>query len=741
MRYGKKISPAEVDFWLDTDKYSNFIEEGLNSSNDVLVFSIDMVRLSSIRSAISNFVRILTRKVIPVYFCDCPDSFNYNGKCIYISAKINNKHDFDVAVGLALHEASHILFTDFDVVQNAWANIPHQILVLSDKKNIRRSSLERFIHGIWNVIEDRYIDSYVFNEAPGYRGYYAALYNNYLNSDAIGYYLKSDYFRYPSLKSYNFRIVNFINEDTDLLALPRLEEIAEVIDISNISRLKTTKDRIETAFKVTDIVLDCIDKQDQLDSIAGGGKKNKRKAQELADPRDFFDFGDSEEIEEDSEKVDVSKKIVNEISDIMTGKDKTPEKLKENEDVVDKISDEPLNKEIEKEIDKVIDIQRKFLSGDIKKEEVTLQQKALLDLIEKHGIILVRVDLPNIESGNNASLKIDCIVVQKMTKELILSGNDVFPLCGAIKLDKGNPDPPKEVSEAVKKGILLGTKLGRKLQIRAEVHPIKTIRKKVGKINKRQLHEASFDAEDLFYKIKIDEHYDANLHITVDASSSMNGYKWNKTMTTLVAICKAASMVNNIHVTVSFRTTQVSGSTQLPYIVLAYDSKVDKFSKIRGLFSYLVPKGCTPEGLAFGAIMNLFENITPDEEDRFFLNLSDGEPYYILTSPETGLSVSYYDDIGSYHTKTQIDKIRRHGVQILSYFIENDYRKKKLKNMTPEEIEEEKELEAQKENSPLRKNFRKMYGKDAKFIDVESILDLARTINGLFLMKIHEKHA
>ncbi len=109
--------------------------------------------------------------------------------------------------------------------------------------------------------------------------------------------------------------------------------------------------------------------------------------------------------------------------------------------------------------------------------------------------------------------------------------------------------------------------------------------------------------------------------------------------------------------------------------------------------------------------MSLFENITPDEEDRFLLNLSDGEPYFTLVSPETKLSVSYYDEVATSHTRTQINKIRQHGVQILSYFIEDG-----------ENI-----------NAELRKNFHIMYGKDAKFINVENIVDLAHTINGLFL--------
>jgi len=757
MLKGRKISPAEVDFWLDSDKYANFFDERTDPSNDALVFSVDMVRLSSIRKAIAHFVRILTRQSIPVYFNDSNANVNFGGKVIHISAQITSKADFDVAVGQALHEGAHTLKTDFDVVKAAWANIPHQILVASDAKNIRRASLEKFIHTTWNVIEDRFIDNYVFNEAPGYRGYYVALYERFWNCPEIDVMLTDpDLFRYPSLDSYNFRITNFTNLNTDLLALPCLEDIARVIDISHIDRLETTKQRVETTFDVTEIVLDCLDKVPKMKTISVPG------GQKLADSRDYFDFGDEEEDpqpltqggergegegegrgEEDKKEVDVGKTSVEEISDVMSGKDPNPSQPKENPTAVNKITmDKDVEKELQKQIKQVVESQRKFLQGELPKDKLTDQQKSLLDLVEKHGIVLVQVEIPQLLSGDDKNLKVDCIVVQKMTKELIFSGEDVFPLSAATKMGDTVPTPPKENAEAVKKGIQLGKKLGRKLQIRAEINPVKTIRKKWGKINKRQLHEAAFDAEDLFYKIHIDEHHKANLHITVDSSGSMSqGNKWYQTMVAVVAICKAASMVDNVHVTVSFRSTQNSEATALPYIVMAYDSNVDKFAKVRQLFPYLSPNGLTPEGLAFGATMNLFEGITPDEEDRYFLNLSDGEPYYHLLTPQ-GVSISYIGDVGATHTKAQVDKIRRHGVQVLSYFIEDDYHARKKKheaNMTPEEKKEAADLQKALDNDPHRKLFRKMYGKNAQFINVESIVDLAKTINGLFLTKSNEK--
>ena len=746
----KPLSPAEAEFWLDTEKYANYFDQNL-SSGEELIFSINMVRLSSVRKAISNFVKILTRQDIPVYFNDADTTANFGGKTIYISAEINNKHDFDVAVGQALHEAAHTLLTDFDATKIAYTNIPHHIFVKSDAKGIRRASLEKFIHTMWNVIEDRYIDDYVFECAPGYRGYYVSLYDRFFNNPRIDEYLKGDMFRYPSLDSYAFRIINFTNENTDLTALPRLDDIADIIDIAHISRLKTTQDRLNTAFQVVDVVLDCLEKESAQD-FSGQAAAKATNSNGLAKPEDFFDFGDNDGENKESEKdnssapenstenetsgdnggdandddddddeskdeaeVDVGKDMVQEMSDVMTGKDTEPETLKENKQAVTKISNDDIDKRLAKDLKEITEDQRKFLRGELPKATITPQQKQLLDLIEKHGIVLVRVDAPELLSGNG-NFKVDCIVVQSMTKDLVLSGEEMFPLCSIMKFGKETPQPPEKVAEAVKKGIALGSKLGRKLQLRNEITQTKNIRKRSGKIFRRQLHEAAFDAEDLFYNIRIEQHNQATLHISVDASSSMQGTKWYQTMTSVVAICKATSMIDNIHVTVSFRATQLVGTTHLPYIVLAYDSKKDSFNKVRTLFPYLKPNGFTPEGLAYGALMGLFENITPDEEDRYFLNLSDGEPCLHITVPNVGI-LNYFDEAGVSHTKKQVDKLRAKGLNILSYFIDDS----SVTDTTAK--------------SRLTRNFQKMYGKNAAFINVESIVELAKTMNHLFLIK------
>ena len=74
---------------------------------------------------------ILTGQNIPVKF-QGSDSYT-DGKTITISSNINEKN-FDPTVGLALHEASHILKSDFDFLKNLEYNIPAEIFVLAEGK-------------------------------------------------------------------------------------------------------------------------------------------------------------------------------------------------------------------------------------------------------------------------------------------------------------------------------------------------------------------------------------------------------------------------------------------------------------------------------------------------------------------------------------------------------------------------------------------------------------------------------
>jgi hypothetical protein len=691
------------DFWLDEiDDFNKNLEDDENS------LDLEMIRLASARRAIGNFIHILTNKQVPIYFNN-KDANLTDGKNVYLGADIVNKEDFDPAVGLALHEGSHILLSDFDMLKTLWGKIPIEIYNITDGKNISKEKVIETVKFIWNIIEDRYIDDFVYKNAPGYRGYYIALYDKYFNSSKIDELLKSDMYREPSIDAYTARICNFININTDLNALPELRKIAQMIDLKNIGRLTNPSERFDLAFEVSKVVFtnvtDNSENKENSTFTSGDTTIFSEKAVGIPDEKRSDSPSDSKLDDVlGGEKVDSS---INDTPD----KSKDNNNFKTNDSIVDNKGDtSKLSQNKIKQIIKAIEKQKNFLNGEIKKKNVSNQQRLLLEAIEKSGMTIEKVgqdlfdNIPNFKG-------IDCVVVKNMTKDLICS--DTFPM-KAITFDN---QPYPEMDSAVKKGVIMGNKLGTKLLLRNETNVTKFMRKSSGKIDKRTIAELGFENEQVFYSNISDKYNNTFIHISVDASSSMSGKKWQEAITTVVAICKACSMVENIDVSVSFRTTISSKKTNyIPYVVVAYDSTKDKFSKITNLFPYLTASGTTPEGLAFEATLNCFKESTQDKE-CYFLNLSDGEPYMIFESDS--VSYNYSGKIGCDHTRKQVFKIKEKGYNVLSYYITSNYDPITGFNLS---------------NTSLS-YFKKMYGRDASFINTKNINMIAKSLNEMFLKK------
>ena len=227
--------------------------------------------------------------------------------------------------------------------------------------------------------------------------------------------------------------------------------------------------------------------------------------------------------------------------------------------------------------------------------------------------------------------------------------------------------------EAINKGLVMGTILGKKLQVRGESRETKWTRLDSGRIDKRLIAELGFGNERVFNTSFIESYSDAFLHISVDASGSMGGDKWTNTQTAGAAIAKACSMINNVDLVISYRSTQDAssgyrrnGNQTYPLMLIAYDSRVDKINKIKNLFHLLRPSGTTPEGLCFEAIMKEIE-VGSNDKDSYFLNFSDGMPMF------QNSDIDYYYDTAINHTAKMVKEIRNRGVKVLSYFIGSGY--------------------------------------------------------------------
>ena len=699
------MSKYNSSFWYDDFDTDSIIIDNLS---DVQKKSLDLYKLASSKRAIANFVNIVTNESIPVKFKERGDSYT-DGKSVVIGSKIEQPKDFDVAVGLALHEGSHIKLSDFKLLNDIYSLVPNHIKEGAIKKGITNTL--GTVKDLWNYVEDRRIDNYVFKSAPGYRGYYRKMYDKYFNDRLIDKALLTDEFTDENVESYMFRIINLHNKNTNLSALKGLRKIYRLINLKNISRLKSSQDSFDIALEIFKVIMNSMNdvkpsdeflKEPQKGGEGEGSDDSSDDGQGSSDntmsDEDFNDLMDS-----------VGKSpITGDSNDTPTGGsgmdvENLPDNIEGGKESKDDSKSESSVKLTDKQKELLrskINKQKKFLDGDIQKKSITKSESKNLNAIESSGSELKEVGKN--ADGYGYARTTQCIVVKKLTKSLFES--ELFPMTynnywdvkkeGAVKMYH---------QEDVDKGIKLGTMLGKKLQVRGEDKSTIFNRQKVGKIDKRMISSLGFGNENVFQFTEIDSYKKANLHISVDASSSMGGEKWKKTMTNIVALCKAVDMISNLNVQVTFRCT----SKNKPYIVMAYDSRVDKFSKVKQMFPALRPNGTTPEGLCFEAIMKQFVPINNDL-DSYFLNLSDGQPYF------PGEGFYYGGAVAETHTNKMVKMIEGMGIQTLSYFI------------TDWEIDED---------SSDARSFKRMYGRGAKMIDVTNANQITKTMNQLFLTK------
>ena len=686
--------------WLDTDVLGN--------ASDFA----DTFKLVSVRNAIKNFVAILTNDPkIKVAFNTSGNSYT-DGNTVTIGNPLTKTYDFDVTVGLALHEASHILLTDFstlDVFGNmtlpadwldAKAHRAVEDLGLPMLDYSITSELEshphhmmimNFVKSLVNYIEDRRIDAFVYEKAPGYRGYYDSLYVKYFYNKNIDKALLSKEHTDETVESYLFRIINMHNPNSKLGALKWLKKINELIDLPNINRLSDTWAAVWLAAYITKMVWF------DLFNPNAGGSENEAGENEAGENEAGGSGSGAGENEAGGSENEAGE---NEAGGSGSGAGEN--EAGENEaGGSDFTPTEELSDRQRGLLKKAFEKQKEFIDGNIKKTKITKSIEKSIRDIEQSGAEMVNVgnEFSVSDGGWSHSISasgVNVIVVKKLTESLIDSID--FPLRSSSYASERNRG-------TILKGIRLGKILAKKMMTRSEERNTIYNRQKTGKIDSRMLASAGFGNENIFQFAEIDKYKKANLHISVDASGSMSGSKWEKTMVNVTALTTAATLIPNLEVQVSFRTV-TWGNDGYPYVILAFDSTKDKLNKLKKFFPMLEPGGTTPEGLCFEAIHKNFIK-TSNDVDSYFLNISDGEPFF------TNRSVSYNGELATKHTASRVKKIKELGIKVLSYFVAGrDYH-----------------------NHSSKERFISMYGTNAKFINVESVNEISKTMNKLFMEK------
>ena len=708
----KRTNPFS-SFWADND-WDNRRTDILDDVEVPKKKGVDHIKLASYRRAISNFVTIVTNQSdIPVRFQSNDNSYT-DGKVVTIGSKIDEKN-FDPVVGLALREGSHIKLSDFDFLRNLESNIPQEVFLDGEKVGFGKWDVVGHIKSLLNYVEDRRIDYYVFSNSPGYKGYYHSMYDKYFHSKVIDKALLTDSHTSLDWDSYIMRIINLTNKNRRLDVLPNLDKIYTLIfGGGRVKKLSSTEDAFNVAVEIYRLIIEVLPEvtydengnpidTSGMDSSGESGGGNGDAGTELSDD-EFQDLLDNMDSQDGMGGSDSGSSIeIPSTSDSNHSASGTDEKGNQIE----------LTPKQQKQLMNHIEKQKDFNNGDTKKVgKLTKKDSAIVKTMEEAGV-------ENVKAGEGIGGReydysrgeylpgkgTEVIYVKKLTQTMI--DENLFP--SVLRGRNSYYYNSDRDNEMMSQGLSLGTKLGRKLQVRGESRDLKWTRLNSGKIDKRLIAELGFGNERVFNTTFVDKYSDAFLHISVDASGSMGGDKWFKTMISTIAICKAVDMIQGVDVMVTFRSTHDTnqrGGVTRPLILVAYDSRVDKFTKVKKMFPSIYPGGTTPEGLCFEAIM---KDVIPtsNNRDSYFLNISDGMPMF------SNSELNYYHQDAVEHTRTQVDNFRKMGIKVLSYFVsDSSY--------------------GREDNV---RDFKRMYGKDAEMIDLSSVVQISKTMNEKFLEK------
>lgn len=663
-------------FWLNSDSFN---KEG--DSNGIT----KKLKLLAYKRAISNFVKILTQKDgYEIKFSTGGQSYT-DGKTVVISSKLDEKN-FDLTVGLALHEASHLLLTDFNVVKNK--KLSYDVIT----KEYGLLGLEMrydVLHTIFNIVEDRYIDNFVYSTAPGYRGYYQTLYDFYFRTPEITKLLKSPKKRTETVDNYISQLLNIIGLEFDETCLLGMPDVVKEFDLPNIKRLETTMDRLRVSANIYAIILKYVNsaisaglvddedsKQPSKPNASNNSSNSSSNGNAAGDNEDEFgdEFGDN--LDDDIEDFEDTEKTHND--------DK-------NEDNVIQPSmtseGSELTKEEEDAAEKLLEVAKSVVDGTVEKGKPGSKNlNNQIDMLDKSDATIHKTEY-DIFRGQH-KIKTDSmstIMVKNLTKEVAMAG-----LFKNLLRDSKN----LAIEEEVQKGIVLGNLLAKRMQVRNEEKSTITNRLNSGKIFNRHIAMLGADVENIFYKVKTDKFKSSVIHISIDASGSMSGTRFYNCIMTSTAIAKACTYLRGVNCIISFR----SQNDNLPMMAVGYNSKKDHFSKIIDLFPFLTANSSTPEGLCYDAYKKFISEEDGSNVDKYVINLSDGEPCF---------GNNYYAETAFNHTKKVWNEILNTGVIGLSYFI------------------------SERESS--MKEFQYMYGKNAKSIDTNNIVQLASTINEMLM--------
>jgi hypothetical protein len=628
----------------------------------------NVIELAAYKRAISNFVKILTaRDDIKVHYSSGKDSYT-DGKNIVISADMTNKQ-FDSTVGLALHEASHCKLTDFDRLKRILHNF-----YIKDSDDSKAFLPDQAIRSRANVSDVESIQHLknMINVIEDRRIDY------YVMSTAKGY---IDYYQSMYNKYFNSSIIDqalITNQWTKVCVENYFHHIINFTNKNrNLQALPGLSD-IWNLINLSDIKrLNNIE-----DSILLARSVLELIYTNIANHNNQIDDLKCETPDEMPESNQPNESQDDQSTCNQPSSDNDDDDNESNDNAQPK-PDKELTPNQQKRLNNALQKQKEFLDGNVSKKKVSESNKSIIESLADTSTSIETIT-------DKYGKSINSIVIRGWSR-------------GNLEIAQWNYVRVYNISETVASGLRLGSILARKLQTRDEDRSIKATRCVSGKIDRRLLAEIGFGSEKIFENTTIFTSKNSYIHISIDASSSMSGSKWKEAIKAAIAIGKAASILKTVECEISIRSTSFI-DRYVPLSWIVYNSKTDNINQLAIKLSGLQPSGSTPEGLCFAALQKTIQTQSKDKQS-YFINFSDGMPVFHSSG------FSYGGDFACDQTRNQIQKMTASGIEILSYFIDNS--------------------SVYDSNNHQCINFKRMYGQNAKFINVSEIGKLASTINEL----------
>jgi len=715
--------------------YGSASDVHMHSIEQAIKIQKDAVNLCHNQRAIANFIKIMTGKDIPVLFKG-DSSYTDMTKVVVIAASVNDE-TFDTQVGLALHESSHIIYTDDKAWKNALDdyNFDLRAYNLIFPATTSYSELLQFFKSLMNWIEDRRIDDLVFRSSPGYKAYYHKLYDYYFNDRIVQKAVQSDIHTNPQLlDDWQFNIINSLCATFNPSRLKGLPGALKLIDVPNIKRLKSTEDVVE----LTDQLVRYIAQQ-----MTSGIKDNSQSQQ---DPNNSSNSAIDQGDDDDNDSNNPGDQDDNSNNGFGSGD--------ADNDVDDFTPSQSLTAKDETNLKKAVESIEDLINGTVNKDpKAGYKDKRTLQKSSEFATILASYNVQSIQSEDwftkantgknktNSHIPAYAFHADWTKSPHYQHWNNIFATymreAGTRTTDSWDTESidtlipllhrtnkltqrysANHAFSLYQEGLRTGAMLSNKLKTFGELNSRVDMRLCKGKVDARRLNQAGMDIESIFKQVTNQQSKPAHIHISIDGSGSMSsgtggdGSLWDNALKFTVAIARAIQGKSKLSLSVSVRTTDntafATGSSGMHtgVVVKLWDSRTANIAALAGMLSVITLSSSTPDGLCFEALYhsNIIEN-SSERSDSYLINISDGQPQ---TNPTLKLN----------------DDFKRSQEKQLSKWWKKVKNKTKVKACTYY-------IYSQKSGQPtgIKEMLTNIYGEDSRMVQGGNMMSIANTVN------------